>query len=112
MFLISVGLLPDNLFILTTSEQKIRDRLLEKHNLMNGRPEKAESIIKSSLDECELKLKSVKDEYDALVDVKNHEDKYFTWDFYYSFMKLCQTFIKIVHLSKCMRSRMIVVYQK
>ena len=61
MFLISVGLLPDNLFMLTTSEQKIRDRLLEKHNLMNGRPEKAESIIKSALDECELNLKSVKD---------------------------------------------------
>jgi thiamine biosynthesis lipoprotein ApbE len=61
MFLVSVGLLPDNLFVLSTEESKMRERLSEKYRSMNGNTEPSEQLIKHSIDECQLNLKAVEE---------------------------------------------------
>jgi hypothetical protein len=61
MFLVSVGLLPDNLFVLSTDETKMRERSTEKFRSMNGNTEPSEQILKHSIDESLLNLKAVKD---------------------------------------------------
>ena len=61
MFLISVGLLPDNVFVLSTEENKIRERLVEKYKSINNNAQPSEQILKHSVDESELNMKAVKD---------------------------------------------------
>jgi hypothetical protein len=53
MFLVQIGLFPDNLFILKTNEEKIEARLREKHTDSN--------IIKNAIDEYELNIKPVRE---------------------------------------------------
>ncbi len=65
MFLVSVGLLPDNLFVLSTDETKMRERLAEKYRSMNGNAEPSEQLLKHSIDESLLNLKAVKDVFNG-----------------------------------------------
>ena len=53
MFLVQIGLFPDNLFILKTNEEKIEARLGEKHQ--------DKAIIKNAIDEYEINIKPVKE---------------------------------------------------
>jgi hypothetical protein len=53
MFLVQIGLFPDNLFILKTGEENIEIRLREKHQDIN--------VIKNAIDEYELNIKPVKE---------------------------------------------------
>jgi hypothetical protein len=61
MLLVNIGLLPDNLFVLSTDENKMRERLIEKFRSMNGNTEPSEQLLKYSIDESLLNLKAVKD---------------------------------------------------
>jgi hypothetical protein len=53
MFLVQIGLFPENLFILTTSNEKLEARLKEKHQ--------DKDIIKNAIDEYELNIKPVRE---------------------------------------------------
>jgi hypothetical protein len=75
MFLVSVGLLPDNLFVLSTDETKMRERLSEKFRAMNGNTEPSVQLIKHSIDESQLNLKAVKDVFKGHFSEINTFDK-------------------------------------
>lgn len=64
MFLQSVGLLPDNVIILSTSRGKAEERIGEK--LANMRKDyclETSTLVKQSLDETDLHLAAVKEIY-------------------------------------------------
>jgi len=59
MFLQSVGLIPDNVIILSTSRNKAEDRIKEKL----GGNETAENSAMISIDENDMNIKAVRDVY-------------------------------------------------
>ncbi len=61
MFLQSVGLLPDNVLILSTSREKSEERVKDKLSQLNHL--NINSIIKQSIDESELNLSAVREIY-------------------------------------------------
>jgi len=75
MFLQSIGLLPDSLIILTTSNSKLENRIKEKYNRINkgGKP-LSEQIIKRSLDDSELNLSAIREVYKGFYCEINRSD--------------------------------------
>jgi hypothetical protein len=59
MFLQSVGLIPDNVLILSTSRSKAEERIKEKL----GGNQRSESSAKTSIDENDMNIKAVRDVY-------------------------------------------------
>jgi hypothetical protein len=62
MFLQSIGLLPDNVVVLSNNRKKAEDRIVEKLK-QGGHKEKIETLAKNSIDESELNIGAVKEIY-------------------------------------------------
>lgn len=71
MFLQSIGLLPDNVVILSTSREKLEERIREKLKNTNG----ADIIVKNSADEAELNLRAVKEVFKGFYTEINTSEK-------------------------------------
>jgi hypothetical protein len=70
MFLQSLGLLPDNVVVLTTSRNKAEERIVEKLNV-----DDKEHLAVLSVDETELNLEAVKEIYKGFFSEINTSDK-------------------------------------
>ena len=70
MFLQSLGLLPDNVVVLTTSRNKAEERIVEKLNV-----DDKEHLAVLSVDETELNLEAVKEIYKGFFSEINTNDK-------------------------------------
>jgi hypothetical protein len=74
MFLQTVGLLPDNVIVLSTSRTKAEERIKDK--LTNAPTNERENLARLSVDETELNLAAVKEIYKGFYcDVNSNEKK-------------------------------------
>lgn len=74
MFLQSVGLLPDNVIVLSTTRTKAEERIKEKLNSVHENDR--ENLARLSVDETELNLTAVKEIYKGFYcDVNSNEKK-------------------------------------
>ena len=60
MFLQSIGLLPDNIIILSSSRDKVEKRVADKLKANLGNPTNVDQLVKESVDQYELNLDSVR----------------------------------------------------
>lgn len=74
MFLQSVGLLPDNVIVLTASRVKSEDRIKEKLRKI-GNTSDLQTTSKFSVDESELHISAVKEIYKGFYSELNNSEK-------------------------------------
>ena len=75
MFLQSIGLLPDNIIILSTSREKSEQRITEKLKITDPNSQELAKMTKDAIDQYDLNIKSVRNIFKGFFSEIDHQEK-------------------------------------
>jgi hypothetical protein len=75
MFLQSIGLLPDNIVILSSSRDRTEKRILEKLKILDPHSKSLPLMVKESVDQYDLNIKAVRAIFNGFYSELNADEK-------------------------------------